>query len=637
MKRPKYTPLDRECDACLKHRAGVALFILIVAFSSISARVFYLQMLRHDHWKEEVQTKRQRTEELPAARGAIFDAHQRLLASDEMVQAVVFDNIFLNEQKSKGALDRMAQSMAASEKRPWVDLRRGWSEAELQHRYIWWLCSLISPALEKTPEELEAAIKNRTNRQGVNLAWDRGETVLAKEINALQSGNLKKLMEEHPLSCLKINSFFRRSYPNERDLTHVIGLINANGPVCGVEYGRQQQLKGTPGFRTYEIDGGGREVTGFQGKLVEPVQGNSLRLTLDTTLQDIVEETLDEVGTDPNEVYVPELEASRAIVVLMDAKTLAIRAIAVRRAGHKEGTPLLVNPATEEIYEPGSTMKVVTIATALDSGKVNSNTLIPLHHGRYDDADIDPITDDEPFASLSVRHILVHSSNIGSYMLARTVGMKRFQESLRAFGFGDRTGMNCGRESAGIVQKEWTYNVLARSSFGYNVGVTPVQMCGALGVILNDGWYKQPYLVDAVLDAKNRVLEEHQSRTLRRVISPSAAKATRDAMLDVVEMGTGTKAQSQDYYIAGKTGTSRKAGAGGYIDGEYVVSFLGFAPVQNPKLIGVVVLDAPKGTKQSLYGGKLAAPVFRRVMERALRYYSVPPEAVAHTAKPLRR
>ena len=158
-------------------------------------------------------------------------------------------------------------------------------------------------------------------------------------------------------------------------------------------------------------------------------------------------------------------------------------------------------------------------------------------------------------------------------------------------------------------------------------------MCAALGVILNDGWYKPPYLVEAVLDERNRVQEEHQAEGVRRVISASAAKATREAMFNVVERGTGTKAQSQDFYMAGKTGTARKAGVNGYTDGQYVVSFLGFAPVKNPKLVGVVVIDTPKAAGVSLYGGKLAAPVFRRIVERALRYYEIPAELVQHNAK----
>ena len=400
-----------------------------------------------------------------------------------------------------------------------------------------------------------------------------------------------------------------------------------------MEYGRQDQLKGTPGSRTYELDSSGNEISAFPSVIVEPKQGQSLRLSLDLNLQEIVENTLDEVGREAGEIYVPLLKAKRVMVVLMDANTMAIRAMACRKADQNPNQPMLVNSAMEDVYEPGSTMKIVTLASSLDSGKVGPNTVIPINGPRYDDADIDPINDDEAFGSLSVIDILVHSSNIGAYKLARTIGLKRFQEYVRNFGFGERTNMHCGRESPGILHRDWNYNVLARTAFGYNIAVTPVQMCASLGVILNDGWYKQPYLVEAVLDERNRVLEEVQSVGIRRVISSSAAKSTREAMFNVVERGTGTKAQSQDFYMAGKTGTAHKAGSNGYEDGQYVVSFLGFAPVNNPKLIGVVVLDSPHGESQNLYGGKLAAPVFRRIMERSLRYYEVPSELVQHTAK----
>ena len=648
-RRPKYTPLDRECDHCLTKRATWALMFFVLAFSTLSFRVFSLQMLEHDRWTQHVVANRQRSEPLPAARGAIFDTNHRLLATDEMVQAVVFDNIFLNEKKSKGAMDRMAVALAKSEGRPWTDIRRSWSEAELQQRYLWWMATMIAPAIGKTPDEVCNAIKDRTNKYGEKLAWDEGETVLTKEINAIQSGALKKVMADNPFSCLRISSQFRRSYPGERDLTPIVGLINSNGPVCGVEFGRQNDLKGTPGRRDFEIDGSGKEVTAFHGQLIEPIQGKSLRLTLDTTLQDIVEETLDEEGNEPGEVYVKPLKCDRVMVVLLDAKTMAIRAVACRNGEDKkdENSPPklnIVNAATEQVYEPGSTMKIVTLATALDSGKVGPNTMIQINGPRYDDVDVKPINDDEPWGSLSVTDILVHSSNIGAYKLARTVGMKKFEEMVRDFGFGTKTGilgmdaktgLPLGRETSGILHRNWDYNVLARTSYGYNIAVTPVQMCGALGVILNDGWYKRPYLVEATMDEKNRVLEQHESKPERRVISSSAARHTAEAMLQVVERGTGTKAQSQDYYYAGKTGTARKASGNGYEEGEYVVSFLGYAPVSNPKLIGVVVLDRPHGGSESLYGGKLAAPVFRRIMDRAMRYYNVPAENVQH-AKPKR-
>ena len=633
MRRPKYTPLDRECDKVLSRRAAVVVGLMICAFSAISVKIFFLQLQPQEGLVQKISAKRNRTEILNAMRGAIFDHKGILLAADEAVQTVVFDNIYLNEKKSKGALDRMAQALAKSEQIHGGIIRRTWSEKDLTDRYLWWLASLISPTLGKTPEEIIGLIKSRTNSQGVAQPWDEGETVLSKEINAIQGGQLKKLSEEYSLGCLQVHSTFRRAYPNQRDLTAIVGFINANGAVNGVEYGRREQLKGTPGSRTFELDNSGNELTAFHGEQVDPRQGQSLRLSLDLNLQEIVENSLDEEGSEPGEIYIPDLKAKRVMVVLLDAKTMAIRAMACRSMDQDPNQKVLRNSILEDVYEPGSTMKIVTVASALDSGKVGPSDVISINGPKYDDPDIEPITDDEAFGSLSVTDVLVHSSNIGAYKLSRMVGLRRSQEYVRNFGFGSKPEMGCGRESPGIVHRDWNYNVLARTAFGYNIAVTPLHMCAALGVILNDGWYKQPYLVEAVLDERNRVLEEHQTEGVRRVISASAAKATREAMFYVVERGTGTKAQSQDFYIAGKTGTARKAGINGYTDGKYVVSFLGFAPVNNPKLVGVVVIDTPKASGSSLYGGKLAAPVFRRIMERALRYYEVPAELVRHNAK----
>lgn len=625
----------------------------VVLFSIVSGRLFYIQIVKPDKWALQLDKNRREEVELPAARGPIMDTRNRLLAADEMVQSVIFDNIFLDEKKSTGALDRMAQALSKVEKRPWPDIRSAWSPTELRDRYVHWVTHLLSPALDRTPEELIQAIYERKTKAGRLLAPEEGESVLAKGINAIQSGQLHRLLDEHPLSCLRIDSSFRRVYPHDRPLTHIVGLINSNGPVCGVEYARQKETLGTPGSRTYERDVRGREVAAFPAEVVPPKQGNSLRLTLDAVLQDIVEESVDETGSDPNEIYAPALDAKRLIVLLLDAKTMAIRAIVCRKKEEQTDTkgnahslntpsgPLLVNPAVEEVYEPGSTMKIVTLAAALDSGKLTPNTMIPTNWGYYDDEDVEPIRDDEGHGELSVTNILVHSSNIGAYKLARTVGLRRFYDYIRGFGFGDLTGVECRRESKGILHayKDWNFNVLSRCAYGYNIAVTPLQMCAALGVIVNDGNYQKPYLVEATLDDRNRVVRDYQPEEARRVISPRAAKFTREAMSDVVERGTGTKAQSADYWIAGKTGTARKAKSEekGYEDGKYVVSFLGYAPSDNPKLLGVVIIDTPHDEAKNLYGGKLAAPLFRRIMERSLRYYAVPAQEVAHLDKASRQ
>lgn len=627
---------ERISDFCLTKRASIAACGLVLAFSALSYRIFAVQVLDRDQWTEQgQQNRRQKEETIPAPRGSIFDQHDRLLASDEMVQSIVFDNIYLNEKKSKGALDRMALTLAKAEQSTLVQIRRAWSEAELQQRYISWVASLIAPAIGKSPQEITDAIERRTNSKGSAMACDEGETVIAKEINALQSGALKKLLEENPLGCLRISSFFRRNYPSERDLTHIIGLINVNGPVCGVEYGRREDLKGTPGFRKYEVDGRGNEISGFQEEFLAPVPGKSLRVTIDTQLQDIVEEHLDMEGTEPGEIYVPGLDAKQVTVVLMDAKTMAIRAIACRKRPEKDGEQklMLQNPACDQVYEPGSTMKIVTVAAALNSGKVSLNTVIPINGPRYKDDRVSPINDDEAFDSLSVRDILVHSSNIGAYKLACTVGMKDFVENLHAFRFAQKTGLESNYEKPGQMQKVWNYDGLARTSFGYAIDVTPVQMCAALGVLVNDGYYQAPYLVEEVMDHQNKILSKRSADKTSRVISASAARATRDALMDVVDHGTGTKAQSSHYYIAGKTATARKLVKQNYVEGQYVVSFLGYAPADNPKLLGIVIIDTPKAESSSQYGGKLAAPVFRRIMDSALLYYEVPGQTVTYSKK----
>ena len=177
MRRTKYTPLDRECDRVLARRATGAVCVLLCAFSVVSGRIFFLQMRPQEGLVQKMATKRVKTDLLPAALGAIFDTKQRLLAADEPVQSVVFDNVYLNEKKSKGALERMAQALATTEHRPWVEIRRTWSETELTERYVWWLASLISPAVTiPTPIPLAKA--------GVAPEAGRPEPAIIIKINA---------------------------------------------------------------------------------------------------------------------------------------------------------------------------------------------------------------------------------------------------------------------------------------------------------------------------------------------------------------------------------------------------------------------------------------------------------------------
>jgi cell division protein FtsI/penicillin-binding protein 2 len=656
MKKPKRTRSKPQCretaaDKRFGSRAKHGAILFVSAFSLLSMKLVHVQHTQHENWMEKRDLSRRKTEPLTAPSGTIYDYNYVPLACNLDVESVIFDNNeYLHnrykangepEKRTRTAIDRIARILAAAEsKRDWTEIRKAWSDDELRQRYVRWIAELIAPALEKPADQIFEEIVHRNDSKGKPTPVDAGETTLAKGIKASQQGALRAILAKHSILGISFRHEAKRQYPTDVDLWHLIGITNTKGPVCGLEYARAADLFGTDGSRTYEIDGRGEEIPTFKSVIVPPIPGKSLRTTLNFDLQELVEATVDEVGTGENEVYLKNLNAERVTVLLMDAKTMAIRAAVCREKGGKPG---FWNPILEGCFEPGSTMKIFTLAAALESGKVRANTEIDCHNGYYDDEDVEPINDDHAFSSLTVTNILVNSSNIGAFKLAKTVGIKDFHEYLGKFGFGKKTGVECRNETPGIFKApgQWDYNVLARTSFGYNIGVTPVQMCAALGVILNDGLYRKPYMVEEVLDAKRQVLEKHVPGDPVRVVSVKTARTTRDAMLDVVEEGTGDRAQSFDYWLAGKTATARSAsvnakGKTEYLAGDYCVSFLGYAPADNPKLIGLVVIDKPRADSDQLYGGKLAAPVFRRVMERAMRFYEVPVQEVAHSKKKVR-
>ena len=281
-------------------------------------------------------------------------------------------------------------------------------------------------------------------------------------------------------------------------------------------------------------------------------------------------------------------------------------------------------------------MKIVTVAAAISSGKVNGESRIDLGAGGvWDDSDITQITDEHPDSSLTVEDILIKSSNIGAYKLARLLGTRRFEEMILDFGFCRRTGFESPSESRGYFagNEKMTIQTLSRVSFGMAIQVTPAQMCGALGAIINDGNYQPLHMAESWVDEQGQPLDGLTRQPPRRVVTSAASKSVRRAMVEVVEKGTGKAGRSELFEIAGKTGTARKAVTllkDGKLrtsyQGDVICSFIGFLPADNPRLGGLVIVDTPKGAKHAHYGGKMAAPLFRRIAERAMAYYEVPPQ-----------
>lgn len=641
-------------DRCLRIRAGLVCTGVVTLFGLLSWRLVHIQVHEHDRLKAEVETHR-RTETLDASRGAIFDSRNRLLAVDEPVQKIIFDCGYLQSG------ERLADAIEKAEGMKSIELRHAFSLQKLQQRYIQHLARLCAPVMGMTEQEFQEKISSRL------ASRPNAQFPIAKKISVAEALKLRADLEGGgfgryrdnvgTLGALIFRNSFERSYPADVPLTHIVGTVGeppklkagdtprpAQG-VAGIEKFYENDLRGRDGEREYEIDGWRNEIPAYRGSVVPPQNGKNIRLSLDLGLQSIVDAEMDAVGTEEGEVYLKEVNAERVLVVLFDPSTMGVRAISVRDRIHpdRKPVPLLSNPVSEFLYEPGSTIKIATLSIALNSGKVSPGTTISIPNGGYySRGDVRPFKDDHYYGPLSVTDVLVYSSNIGAFELARMLGPDRYEEKIREFGFCQKTGFESPYESRGWTAGNergdklgnMSLQTLSRVAFGNAIMVTPAQMCGVLGCILNDGKLRPLHISEAWVDDDGGIQEPIQLAEPRQIISPRTAESVRQAMLQVVERGSGKPGRSQLFEIAGKTGTAQKAKTillNGkpkqvYPPGDLICSFIGFLPADKPRLAGMVIVDLPKSEKYSHFGGKIAAPIFRRIAEKAMAYYEVAPQ-----------
>ncbi|MGB9791740.1 MAG: stage V sporulation protein D [Thermacetogeniaceae bacterium] len=415
----------------------------------------------------------------------------------------------------------------------------------------------------------------------------------------------------------------KRFYPKNNLASHVLGIAGAyNQGLEGVEVEYEKELSGIKGRLLVEYDAAGREIPGSAHKYIEPQQGLSLVLTIDQTIQYIAERELDKL--------MQERHPKSASIIVMDPQTGEILAMASRpdfdpNNYFKYPASARRNRAIADTYEPGSTFKIVTLAAALQEGVVNRNT-------RFYDPGYIKVGSEYVHCWLPGGHgsetlaeVVQNSCNPGFVSMGLRLGKEKFYKYLRAFGFGEPLGIDLPGEAGGIIVPEEDAKPidLACMSIGQANSVTPLQMVAAMAVIANGGKLVRPHVVKEMRNSKGEVVKRVKPQVLRQVISPETAKEVRDYLEQVVSKGTGRNAYIPGYSVGGKTGTAQKPDPhGGYSATEHVASFLGFAPVDSPRLVALVVVDSPQG--YPYYGGTVAAPVFREVVRDTLRYLGIP-------------
>ncbi len=416
----------------------------------------------------------------------------------------------------------------------------------------------------------------------------------------------------------------RRHYNFDGLAGALIGHTNSeNLGQSGIELGMNEELAGKPGFIVYQRDANGRRRPEVDYPHKDPVNGRSVVLTLDQSYQAIAEEELQR-GIDTS-------DASSGRCIILQPRTGEILALTnwpnvnPNRLGEYSAEEIAAskNRIITDVYEPGSTFKLVAMSAALNEGIFAPNDVLSAEHGEWHySANQKPIRDDHPADRLSLRNAFIKSSNIISAKLAEKLGAERFYKYARNYGFGIRTGIEAPGEVRGELRKptEWSGITLKYLAFGYGLSVTALQIACAYAAIANDGVLMRPFLRRWLLDENRNIVDETVPMAIRRVVSSETAATMRGFMQGVVDSGTARLARIEGMSIGGKTGTSQRIVGSTYSSSSHVASFVGFFPVEDPKILILVILDEPRN---GYYGGLVAAPIFREI---ALRIINSTPE-----------
>jgi cell division protein FtsI (penicillin-binding protein 3) len=571
-----------------RFRCTLACFGFIALFSVFSFRLVYLQMVMHDFYAEKAAAYHDSKQIIYADRGTIVDANNEVLAHNVPAQVVTADATHLGD-------------------------------------------------VDATTRILSEELKIPAGELSGKLHCDRRYIVLKREVPDAIAASLKAKLAAQKLRGIMFEHDSTRIYPNGSMLCHVIGFTDFDGKgIQGVEASMDEYLRGQNGYRYIEHDPSGREITLYRGPERAAHNGYRVQLTIDLTLQSIVETEID--------AAMREFRPKKATIILMRPQTGEILAMANRpnfdlneRADAKDEEKK--NRAIIDQMEPGSTFKIVPVAAALNERKVRPDSIINCENGAFLYGG-STLHDHKRYGDLSVQDILIKSSNIGAAKLALSLGDQTFYEYICRFGFGQRTGIELPGEIKGQIHppQTWSKISITHMPMGHEVGVTPLQMTMAMATIANGGKLMTPRIVKSITGEDGKVISSLTPIELRQVISPQTAREIGNALRGVVsDRGTAAAAAVPGFTIAGKTGTAQKLGPDGrYERDKFVVSFVGYLPADHPELVGLVVLDEAKTTPELNYGGLVAGPIFSRVAEKATRHMDLQPVEDVRKALPVK-
>jgi stage V sporulation protein D (sporulation-specific penicillin-binding protein) len=589
---PGYTNINLT----IKKRLILVFACIFTIFLVLIGRVGWIQLVLGTEYKEIAVEQWTNDVKIDAKRGKILDRNGFELAVSASCERVdLYMRDVYNAEKSN------------------VDIREEMADK-------------LSQILGETRESMLKKL-NMTLPSGKPI----NSVTIKRRIEKSQADEIRKLN----LPGIVVSEDSKRYYPNGNFLSHVLGFTNIDGAGQeGIELKYDEQLKGVPGRRIMEADLFRRELPYNISKYVDPVNGSDITLTIDESIQLYVEKALDDA--------LATNKAKSAMAVVMDPKTGEILAMASKPdfnpndprslKGYKDFNEVISswnNKLVTYTYEPGSVFKAFTSAAAISEGVVNDNTRFSCPGFKVVAGSRIKCWRTRGHGSQTFPQILQNSCNVGFMTVGDMLGKERLYKYIDAFGFGTRTNIDVSFEEKGQVMpiKRVGPVELATISFGQGISVTPIQLVAAYGAIANGGKMMEPHLVKKIQtsDKEGNIVKTYDilPKMTKLVIDSEAARELTGYLEKVVSDGAGSKAGVKGYRVGGKTGTAQKAQNGVYVDGKYVATFLGIAPIDDPKFVVYVAIDEPDPS--NYYAGQIAAPVAARIFKDIFTGFNIPP------------
>lgn len=561
-------------NVTVRRRLFIILLIAIAAFIGLIVRLSYVQLVKGTELSERAEDSWRRNIPYVAKRGEIWDRNGVRLAYNISTPTVWAIPVQVKDK------DTTAKTLA--------------------------------PLLSMTENEILEKISKKQMIIQLGPGGRKMTTEQAAEIRALN------------LPGIVVAEDNKRYYPYDELAAHVLGFTGIdNQGLTGLELTHNDKLTGTGGMVSFLSDAAGRQMPNSSDSYIEPQEGLTLQLTIDQQVQTVMERELDQAMT--------SLNADAIIAIAMDPNTGEVLGMASRptfspsRYQEVDAQVYNRNLPIWMTYEPGSTFKIITLAAALEENKVD------LKNERFYDSGSVEIGGARlrcwkkgGHGSQTFLQVVENSCNPGFVELGNRLGKNTLFEYIRNFGFGAKTGIDIGGEENGILFKLSQVGPveLATTAFGQGVSVTPIQQITAVSAAINGGKLYKPYVAKAWINRESgEVVQRNEPTVVREVISEETSKQVREALESVVALGTGRNAFIDGYRVGGKTGTAQKVVNGRYSTSEHIVSFIGFAPADDPQIVVYVAVDNPEGIQ---FGGVVAAPIVRNILEDSLQILEVP-------------